>query len=213
MKWKLAIAGAAMVATMPLAAKSVPPQDRCGDAEGADQFRMALAMATANRDADLLRPLVDPQVHLDFGGGTGWDLLRERLDDPDYDLWSELDKVQRLGCGIFSEDRGGEMYMPYYWAVDPGTDDPFATFFVVGSDVPMHAARDASSKLVTKLDWDVVTLIDELSEDQPTLAKVRTASGREGFVAWDRLRSQVDYRMIVGRRDGDWRIVTFIAGD
>ncbi|MEZ5694398.1 MAG: hypothetical protein R3D99_11310 [Altererythrobacter sp.] len=213
MKWKLAIAGAAMVATMPLAAKSVPPQDRCGHAEGADQFRMALAMATANRDADLLRPLVDPQVHLDFGGGTGWDLLRERLDDPDYDLWDELDKVQRLGCGMFSEERGGEMYMPYYWGVDPGTDDPYFTYFVIGSGIPLHHGPAANSPLVDRLNWDIVTLIDDGMQKPGDFAHVQFASGRKGFVAWKHLRSLVDYRMIVGRRDGDWRIVTFIAGD
>lgn len=204
------IAAAACVG--PVHAKSVPPQNACEGISGADGFRMKLITAVANRDAALLKSITHPQVHLDFGGGTGWATMEERLDDPDYRLWEELDKVLRLGCGARGED---ELYLPYYWGEDLGTDDAFSTFIVTGDDVPLlrEPTEDAGSRQVVKLlDWDVVTLVSEW-DDEAEFAEVETSGGERGYVAWSRLRSQVDYRMIVTRDAGDWLITVFIAGD
>lgn len=208
--WGLLLAGL-LPATV--AAKSVPPKDECSGIAGADRFRMALATATANRDPDMLRPLVDPEILLDFGGGSGWDLLAQRLDDPDYALWEELDKVQRLGCGIYSEERGGEMYLPYYWGVDPGTDDPYLTYFVIGDGVPLRQGPAANSPLLDRLSWDIVTLIDDGTQKPGDLAHVQFASGRTGYVALEHLRSLVDYRLIAAPTSDGWTIKIFIAGD
>ena len=194
-------------------AKSVPPRNECEAAQGAAQFRLALATATANRDETMLKLLVHPQVHLDFGGGTGWDTMRERLDGGYYNLWEELEQVQMLGCGTRSDANGDELFMPWYWGEDLGTDDAFSTFIVTGSDVPMYSSRDGSSDART-LDWEVVTLLDEWSENASGLAHVRIADGREGYVDWASLRSQVDYRLIASRdEESGWQIIVFIAGD
>ena len=102
--------------------------------------------------------------------------------------------------------------MPYYWGEDLGTDDAYATFVVTGSDVPMSAARDASGA-ASMLDWEVVTLIDEWNQDASGRAHVRTGDGREGYVDWANLRSQIDYRLIASNGENGWQIVVFIAGD
>ena len=208
----LAVALALMLGAGPVAAKSVPPRDTCADVSGADGFRMRLVTAVANRDAGLLRSITHPRVHLDFGGGTGWQLMQERLDDPDYRLWEELDKVLRLGCGTRGE---GELYLPWYWGEDLGTEDAFSTYIVTGDDVPLlrkPKAASGATEVVRSLDWDVVTLISEWDE-KAKFAEVQTSDGQRGFVAWSHLRSQVDYRMIASRDTGEWLITVFIAGD
>ena len=51
-------------------------------------------------DADALIALTDPDVTLDFGGGSGVEELRKRLDGGAYNSWRNLADAVRLGCGI-----------------------------------------------------------------------------------------------------------------
>lgn len=72
-------------------AQNYAPRNECAEIEGADEFRMQLAMAIANRNTAMLMPLVSEDVLLDFGGGRGLTELRKRLDHPNYLLgksWS-----------------------------------------------------------------------------------------------------------------------------
>ena len=202
---------AAIAGTPQVSAKSFPPRDECTAVPGAEKFRLTLTTAVANRNADMLLPLFSPEVLLDFGGGSGRELLRERLSDPQYDLWSELDQLMVLGCGAGD----GGLYLPHYWGEDLGTEDPFSTFLVVGQNIPLMKAPgyDPELKATGKLlDWEVVTLVSEW-DDQAKFAEVETASKRRGYVAWTHLRSQVDYRLLATREAGKWMVTAFVAGD
>ena len=211
MKYAFSCVIAALALTLPVQAEHLAPRNACGTLPGTDAFQMRLATAVANRNADLLEPLVHPEVLLDFGGGSGWEELRARLASPDYDLWTELDKVIRLGCAPSYE---GSLAMPLYWSEDLGFDDAFATFVVTGSAVPMRAAPDPDARLVRMLDWEAVEVNMEMEEQGQVYASVRTRAGDSGFVEFAHLRSQVDYRLIADRGDdGAWRITHFIAGD
>jgi hypothetical protein len=84
---------------------------------------MTLATAVANRDEVMLLPLFAPDVLLDFGGGSGREELRRRLNDPEYRLWDELEALLPLGC---AEGADGGITMPWLWAQDLDEDDAFA---------------------------------------------------------------------------------------
>lgn len=192
-------------------ARSFAPQNECRGLAGANDFRRVLTTAVVNRNEDMLLDLASPEVLLDFGGGSGRDLLRERLTDPEYKLWEELDKILRLGCASYDE---GTIVLPWYFAQDLGTEDAYATLLVTGAGVPFYKDRDAASPMIDRLNWDVVTLLDEWSADPYALAHVALPSGRKGYVAWAKLRSQVDYRLLAERgEDGRFRITNLIAGD
>ena len=161
----------------------------------------------------MLKPLVDPQVHLDFGGGHGWDLMQERLVSEDYQLWEELDQVVRLGCARGYED---SLVMPYYWAQDIGERDPYGTYVVLGDRVPLFA-REEGERVLRHLRWQYVELIAYLEhvdgiEDAVRL-EVKLEDGTRGYVERAKLRALIDYRLLAERREGRWVITTFIAGD
>jgi hypothetical protein len=191
--------------------ESFPPRNECESMEYADHFRLSLATAVANRDADMLGALVDPDIRLDFGGGFGWETMKERLENPTYRLWNALDEVQRLGCGI----EGDQLYLPWYWGQNLGSGDPFASYIATGYSVPMMSEPKESSetsRVIKQLDWELVEVINEW-EDYGEFAQIQTADGQGGFVKKSQLRSEIDYRLIAMRRDGEWKIVVFIAGD
>ena len=213
MKFHIFAAAVTCVLATPAHSEHLAPRNECGTLEGADAFQMALVTAVANRNAEMLRPLVHPQVHLDFGGGRGWELMGERLQSPDYDLWAELDEVIRLGC-----DEGHEqsLVMPYYWGQDYGDLDAYGTYIVVGTKVPLYRT-ESGERTVRNLNWEAVEFVS-LFETAEVLAQakrweIKTRDGARGFVEPQTLRALVDFRLIAERQDGTWVITTFIAGD
>jgi hypothetical protein len=176
--------------------------------EGAGLFRRQLAAAIEARDADVLAALSAEDVKLDFGGGAGRAELRARLADKERGLWDELDALMALGCA--ANDEGG-ITIPWYFAQDMGETDPFASLLVTGEDVPVLAAPRASAERLDTISWDLVEPV--AFDPQSSFQEIKVADGVAGFIATDKLRSLVDYRLIASSRNGRWRITAFIAGD
>ena len=51
-----------------------------------------------------------------------------------------------------------------------------------------------------------------MKPDDP-FQKVETTGGETGYIATDKLRSLIDYRLLAASRNGTWRIVSLVAGD
>jgi hypothetical protein len=185
------------------------PRDECGDVEGAEAFRAQLADAVKARDAHRLLALAAPEVKLDFGGGSGSGELRSRLADPAQDLWSELEALMTLGCAT---NREGGITLPWYFEQDLGARDPMMSMIVLGEDVPAYATADPAAKPAGALSWAGVELVGGRMPDRAR-QEIRTAEGKKWFIATDKLRSVIDYRLSAVSRDGKWRITSLIAGD
>ncbi|BBC73759.1 conserved hypothetical protein [Altererythrobacter sp. B11] len=181
------------------------PRDECVGLEGADAFRQKLAEVVKARDVDGFAALAASDIKLDFGGGGGTQELRARLSAPDSDLWSQLDKLIKLGC---ARNAQGGITMPWYFAQDiPG--DAFSNMVVTGEDVPLLSPQ--TGKALRQLSWDVVALVDGLHPDA-AFQQVKIGENT-GYVATPMLRSVIDYRLIASSRNGKWSITSFIAGD
>ncbi|MDD3799909.1 MAG: hypothetical protein PHE36_12120 [Novosphingobium sp.] len=185
------------------------PRDECADIPGASEFRERLAQAVSDRDVEGLVALVANDVRLDFGGGEGANLLRAHLTQPDRTLWDELSDLLVLGCA--KNDQGG-ITIPWYFDQDFGDIDPENGMIVTGEDVPLLAAPAKDAEEVRKLSWDVAELPDSLRPGDP-FQKVMLADKAEGYVATDKLRSLVGYRLIASSRNGKWSITSLVAGD
>ena len=174
---------------------------------------MQLITAVANRDAELLRPLVDDNILLDFGGGSGWEEMLGRLDQDENSLWTDLDEVVRLGCAPDGDDR---ISMPYYWTQSFDGLDPYGTYIITGDNVPFYTAR-AGQETIRRLNWEAVELIayfERTSEDaESQRVEIRARDGRRGFVDRNSLRALIDYRLLAVRKGDRWVITVFVAGD
>ena len=185
------------------------PRDECANKPGATEFRRALAAAVEARDAEAVAALAAPDVKLDFGGGAGRDELRRRLSAKDAPLWDELEALLELGC---ADNRQGGITMPWHFAQDIGGVDPMMGMIVIGENVPLLDAPAEDAKPVAHLSWAAVELTGGLQPAAP-YQKVSTVDGETGFVASDKLRSLLGYRMIASSRDGKWSFTTLVAGD
>lgn len=192
-----------------LAQGKYAPQDECRDKPGAAEFRARLAQAVKARDIDRLAALAAPDVMLDYGGGAGVDSLRALHARNGELFWSKLDTLLTLGCAANKE---GGITLPWYFVQDFGDVDPMSGMIVTGENVPVYAAPGGGAAPTGAISWDVVELVDGLQPDRP-MQKVETAGGEVAYVATDKLRSLIDYRLVASSRDGVWSFTQLIAGD
>jgi hypothetical protein len=202
------LVGAATPAPPPLAEGPYAPRDTCHGVKGADDFRRRLADAVMARDTEAFLALAADDIKLDFGGGTGRAELRKRLTDKDWKLWDELDQLLKLGCA--ANEQGG-ITIPWYFEQHIDKVDPSNGMLVTGEDVPLLSAPDPKSPPVETLSWNVVSLTSLAPDDR--YQSVTTLDGKQGYIATDKLRSLLDYRVKATQRNGKWSIVSLVSGD
>lgn len=204
----LLVVGPAEAAAVPVSTGRFTPLETCNRLPGAATFRAALASAVRRRDAAALAALASPQVKLDFGEGSGTAELRRRLAGAEgRKLWRELDRILPLGCAA----QQGNLAIPGIFARDFGDLDPFDIMVVTGARVPLFSATSARGRTLRLLSWVTVKPLSGDDLDKPYR---RVQLGRQiGYVAGGKLRSPLDYRMVVGRTRGQWKIDAFLAGD
>lgn len=204
----LLTAGAVQAASVPVSAGRFAPVETCNRLPGAAQFRTALASAVRARDANALLRLASPQVKLDFGEGSGTAELRRRLAGTEgRKLWRQLGLILPLGCAA----EQGNLAIPAIFAHDFGDSDPFDIMVVTGARIPLLAAPGARARPLRLLSW---TAVKPLSGDDFEKPYRRVQFGRQiGYVETAKLRSPLDYRIVVGRARGRWQIEAFLAGD
>lgn len=179
------------------------------------QFRNRLLQAVVEKDAAFIESVLAPDIELSFGGHSGLADFREiwKPEQPDSELWEELGEVLRLG-GTFEPD--GSFIAPYLFSRLPDHLDPTDYLVVVGDGVALRAAPKSDAAIVARLSYDIVTpepLEKDAGPGRHAWSKVRTANGRSGYVARRFLRSPLQDRAGFAKRDGQWRMIFFLAGD
>jgi hypothetical protein len=192
---------------------SLPPVEQCrGDAEFA-RVRQQVQKAVDKRDLNGLMSLMSDDIRVTFGGQSGPERFSDfwTASDQDQDLlWSELASALRLGCAQ-AVDGEGKPYraIPAMFVTGDGLDG-FSTWTSLPGAVLRAKPHEKAEARMRLPAW---TVLSEVEHDGGSWIEVRTPKGRSGYVSTDQVRSLLDYRLIFGRRDGQWRITAFIAGD
>jgi hypothetical protein len=188
----------------------LPPVDQCSADPGFRTFRAELDAAIVGRDPERLLALADPEIEVSFGGERGHRNFRRvwKLDRPlESSLWQTLAEALALGCA----SDGTVAVAPSHVNQLPSDYDIYDTMIAVRPGAALRAKPRSGSKLVARLDWDVVQAgaWDRKSDWVP----VTLGDGRRGFARREDLRSVIDYRATFEKVGGRWRMTTFIAGD
>lgn len=203
-----AVSAVANAAAPPVSTGRFAPLQTCDRLPGAAAFRAALGSAVRRQDGAALAALASPHIRLDFGEGGGTAELRRRLAGADgRKLWRELDRILPLGCAV--QERN--LVMPSLFAHDFGDTDPFGVMLVTGARVPLLAGPNAAALPLRLLSWIMVAPVSGDDFGKP-FRRVRLG-GQTGYVETAKLRSALDYRLVVSRTRGSWKIEAFVAGD
>ncbi len=199
----------ALALALPAAAqaRTLPPRDECAADPGFARFRAELLDIVARHDAARLLAIVTDDIRFSFGAGEGRaDFAAEwSLADPDTSgLWVELAKALASGCA-----RDGEtMSAPYIFRRFPDELDAYSSG-VAGPAARLYRTRsnEGESALIP---WEI---FEEAATEGGGWWRVRLSDGRTGYVEGNNFLSPINYRAIFEKRDGQWRMTMFIAGD
>jgi hypothetical protein len=185
------------------------PVDEAASRPDFFSFRAGLQRAIARRDAAALLAAVDSSIKNSFGGDDGIAEFRKswRVDAPDSAVWQELGTVLGLGGAFFDKDT---FTAPYTFARFPNDLDAFDHVVITGADVRVRSAARADAPPLTSVSFAILPVAPGNDTEEWTAVKV---DGRTGFVASRFARSPIDYRAIFSHASGQWRLVTFVAGD
>lgn len=208
--------GLATAAAPPAPPRLVPFDEAAKDASFV-KFRDELKAIIARKDASALFRHLTSDVNLSFGGDYGGPAFRK--------MWKPYDKDTKVWAALsLIVNNGGKFVLPnafaapYVYSTIPEDYDAFETLVVTNKDAVMRVAPRPNAKIVRKLDYDILTIVQTASHPQHEAgpndwSEVKDARGVKGFVPDRDLRSPIDYRIIFENRKGKWRIQTFIAGD
>jgi hypothetical protein len=178
-------------------------------------FRERLLDAVKRKDRDFLLSVLLPTIRVSFGDVNGVEGFKKhwKLDSPDSPVWDQLDKLLRMG-GTFDTLSGERRFCaPYVYSAYPHNGpDAFESLVVTAENVPLHEKADSSSPAVATLSYDIVRIADNYKHPA-NWRKVKTESGKTGWVEERFVRSQIDYRACFEKKAGDWKMVLLVAGD
>ncbi len=184
-------------------------------------FRTRLIAAAEKHDAKFINSVLDPKIQLSFGGHAGLKDFKEMwaIEKPNSKFWDEFLPVIKNGGSFFKEGKTKIFYAPYTFNSFPSDLDGFEHFAIFGNNVNLRERPDAGSNIVDRLSYNVVKIENEATvmkpgnSDEADWYKVATLGGKTGYVKAEYVRSPIDYRAGFEKKRGQWKMVTFIAGD
>jgi len=177
------------------------------------KFKNEIFNAIEKKDTNFLVSILDTNILNSFGGNGGiqefWDMWQ--MEDPKTSFWKELKKVFTMG-GTFIDNNKNMFAMPYLFGIWPEDYDPFSFVAAINKDVEIHENPSKKSKIIKKINYEILMLVD-FEDENNNWKKVMTVDSVYGFIQKDFVRSPIDYRVILQKEKGKWKITSFVAGD
>ena len=195
-------------------AVACPPQDEALQNIRFAYFRSFFLGVVGSKDVRLLKRVVAPDIRFGFGSEQGWDAFAKRwkLDsDPQRSLlWANLADTLALG-GNFTDAK--TFVAPYVFNCD-GVKDPYTEALVMGSKVSLRAEPNNKARILERVSHEWVTTLDGGKSDDTAWRKVKTRTGKVGYINGIYVRKAIDYRAFFSpNKKGEWKLKLFLAGD
>lgn len=188
-------------------------------AEGFDVFLAQLKQAVAAKDAAFIAQMADEDIRYNFGDGGGkagfladWKLDSTPEESP---FWQEMENILRIGGYVETDWAAGiTVLFPCTfrelaednWLRDG--DQPFSAL-----DYMVVIREDAVLKDNTGADFRQLAFGEVVKPVEGAQDRYATHDGLEGTISGDAVRSPLDYRAFFRKKDGEWKMPLFIAGD
>ena len=176
------------------------------------RFKKDIFKAINNKDTSFIISVLDTNILNSFGGSGGIKELREmwELGNANSSFWIELKEVFSMGGTFIGKDK--KLFaIPYVFSEWPEDYDPFTYVAVVKKNINLRDSSSSKSKILKRLSYNIVELLENGVNDK--WSRVMTADSVMGYIYSDFIRSPVDYRAILLKEKGKWKIISFVSGD
>ena len=180
------------------------------DRQRSDDFRrytVKLERAVTKRDAKELRKLVDKDVIAGPGEkdeGCAVFTRRWHPDSAEGAVWTVLTEILDIG---FEQMHPKIFVSPYDAWKFPHELDPRHHLVVIRDVVPVRETASRDAAVVATVSFEVVQRVGAPSAGVFDWVKIKTAVGKEGYVASQSLRSPITPRAQFALKDGSWKLV------
>lgn len=199
----------------------VLPVDEAAEDSSFKTFRDSLLKAVKTKNKAQLIAALDKNIKVSFGAEEGVEDFKKfwKINSPTSEVWNVLLSVLENGGSFVEKGANKTFCAPYLFTKFPDDLDAFQNQAIFGTNVNLREKPNLSSKVVTKLSYNVVTVDFENSVTSTTdayqyiWAKVNTLGGKTGYVGAKFVRSPIDYRACFQKVSGRWKMTAFVAGD
>lgn len=187
-------------------------------------FRTKLVAAAERKDLKYVKSIMDPKIHLSYGGHVGKDGFKE-LWKNEAEFWVEFLPVIKNGGRFVGEGRNkmNVFAAPYLFLDMPEDLDQFEYFAVFGNNVNLREKPDPTAPVITQLSYNIVKADESVATKRKTGPRehdwkydwheIETLGGIKGWMKAEFVRSPVDYRAGFEKKRGKWVMTFFLAGD
>jgi hypothetical protein len=193
-------------ATCTPASDRLCPVDEAASDPSFAAYRQQLRDAVDRRDEAKLLELLDPKIRTSFGDAGGIADFKKSLP------WADLAKILPLGGSFRGEGNDRSFWAPYVYSNWPESIDAFEHVAAIRADVPIRAAAATDAATVTTVSWAILRIVQDPGNNREW-TRVKTSDGHEGWVQGSDVHSPIGYRAGFMKRDGQWRMNAFVAGD
>jgi hypothetical protein len=168
--------------------------------------------------------IVDPEIRLGLGGERGLDTFKQQWQPSraSSKFWNQLGLILSLG-GTFEIENGEKNYCAPYittrWRTlvqrFPAFGNAADYAVLLRNNVALRSRPSVTAPAIKILSFEVVRLAhgSTTSKNRLHWIKVKTLDGRLGYIRARDMRSPIDYSACFKKVNGQWRMVSFIAGD
>ncbi|WP_046867212.1 hypothetical protein [Microvirga massiliensis] len=186
-------------------------------------FLQRLRRAITDRDDALVRSIASPDIRLDLGDSLGLEDLG--LDDPTSPFWPRLDKALSVGCLRTEAGNDTSWECPGLREVKPPApgSNYLEQVFILANDIALRSAAAGDAPIKARVSCQIMSVdLDHLSSmltDQQESINEKggwvpvVVNGRRAFIASDFAYLPTGYRAVFERRDGNWIMTAYLAGD
>jgi len=191
------------------------PVDESICVEDLHQIVEDLKLAVIEHDSSSIYSVLHDSINLSFGGDWGPVRFRQlwQLDNDTTKFWEEFGEVINLG-GTLSEDSSSFTF-PYMFEGFPSGVDPYFTVVGIKEGCGIYA-KPTDSEFFHHSDYPILGVVptDLIKlEFDGTFIPVIINADRYACVKSSEFRFPLGYRGRLEKRNGDWKLVSWIAGD
>ena len=204
--------------------RKVLPVDEGKQDASFSAFREKTLQAAKRRDVKYILSIVDANITNTFGDSNGINEFKKlwKLGSLQSEFWNEFITVLTNGGAFFKRPGAPEekiFQAPYTFTQFPEDLDAIEHQTIFGNNVNLRSKPETNAPVVASLSYNIVkvdfenSVKDANKEDKYLWLKVETLGGKTGFVNAKYVRSPIDYRAVFEKRNGKWKMITFVAGD
>lgn len=176
-------------------------------------YRQNLLAAVKRHDLPALSAALDPKIYYSYGiqkpGRDGF-FAAWKVKKGDPSLWREMEEVLIHG-GAFGQN--GDFVAPYIFAKWPEKYDSLDYVAVLSPKASVYTKPDAQSPVVAEVGSTMLKLSRLNEKEHVGWTEVEVTPKKTGYIRNKDVRGGMDFRAIFEKKNGKWRMVTFIGGD